>query len=399
MHAYHFAAGDRLGMIHGEIRVGFNRQFGKLGVGKLESQNWLMGMAEREAGRGRLTLRGMFSAEPVTTPHGGFPQLFQTGETYRGKAIYNAQHPHDLVMELAAMYTLPLGERSALQFYSAAVGEPALGPPAFMHRPSASENPAPPLGHHGQDSTHITHGVMTAGLQAGRFKLEASAFHGKEPDEKRAGIELGAIDSWSARLWFAPSRDWSMQVSTGKVNNAEAGSDTDVLRMTASVHHNLVWDGGNVASAVIWGRESEDLGDFNSFLVESTLTLDDRNHVYTRAELADKYGLLPQQYAPAVIRFKAAKSEGSGPLNHNPSLPDGGPIPSGYIPVPTRRTFRVGAFTVGYVRDVYEDERIVVGLGADVTGHLRPGILDARYGEHPTGARFFVRVRPSSGAP
>jgi hypothetical protein len=395
MHAYHFTAGDWLGMLHGLVRAGFNRQYGKVGVGKLESQNWLMAMAEREAGPGRLALRGMLSAEPLTAPHGGFPQLFQTGETYRGKPIYNAQHPHDLFMELAAMYTVPLGEQSAVQFYGAAVGEPAIGPPAFMHRPSAAENPNAPLGHHGQDSSHITHGVFTVGLQARRFKVEASAFHGREPDERRAGIELGAIDSWSARLWFTPSRDWTMQVSGGRVNRPEALSESDKTRLTASIHHNHAWEGGVVASSLIWGRESEALGDFNSYLLESTVTLAERNHLYGRAELADKYGLLPQQYAPAVIEFRRPRGSGAA-KRHSPVFDDGGPSPDGFIPIPTRGHFRVGAFTLGYVRDVYDDGRFAVGVGADVTVHTRPGVLDARYGEHPIGSHVFIRIRPSA---
>jgi hypothetical protein len=390
VHAWHFSAGDWLGMVHADMKVGLNRQFGPQGVGKLESQNWVMAMAERDAGRGNLMVRGMFSAEPLTAPHGGFPQLFQTGETYRGQPIVDAQHPHDLFMELAAMYTLPLGERMAVQFYAAAVGEPALGPPAYMHRPSASENPAAPLGHHGQDSSHITHGVFTAGLQAGKFKLEASAFHGREPDERRGDLELGAIDSWSARVWYVPTRNWSMQVSAGRLNEAETAHPGDLTRVTASVHHNVAWDTGNLASALVWGRDSEAFGDANSYLFESTVNFMIRNYLYTRAELADKGGLLPQRYVPSVIPF------GKGPLRH-PGLPDEGPIPPGFIPIPTRATFRIGAYTLGYVRDVVANDRFVVGLGADVTVHTKPADLDERYGARPVGAHFFVRLRPASG--
>src|SRR5215471_10641082 len=133
-------------------------------------------MAERDVGRGRLMLRGMVTAEPLTAPHGGFPELFQTGETYHKRPIIDAQHPHDLFMELAASYTIPLTEKVALNFYGGPVGEPALGPTAFMHRLSASENPSAPLGHHWQDSTHITHGVITAGITAGLFRVESSLF-------------------------------------------------------------------------------------------------------------------------------------------------------------------------------------------------------------------------------
>jgi hypothetical protein len=399
LHALNFSAGSWLGMLHGDLKVGFNRQFGTLGAGKLESQNWLMVMAERETGPGTLTLRGMLSAEPLTAPHGGFRQLFQTGETYRGRPIYDAQHPHDLFMELSALYTLPLGERSALQVYLAPVGEPALGPSAYMHRPSASENPSAPLGHHGQDSTHITHGVVTVGLQARQFKLEASAFHGREPDERRAGIEMGAIDSWSARLWYAPTRDLTMQVSAGRMNDAETAHPGDIVRVTASVHHNYAWEDGDVASALVWGRDHEPgFADLNNYLFESTIRFRSRNYAYTRLELADKGNLIPQRFVPAVIRFKsaAALADAAYKLRHPGDLPDGGPIPGGFIPIPTKLTFRIGAYTVGYVRDVYDDGRFAVGLGADVTVHTRPGILDGRYGEHPVGTHFFVRVRPSA---
>lgn len=401
LYAYHFVAGDWVGMLHGDLKVGFNDQTGPQGAGKLESQNWLMLMGERQAGPGNLMLRGMVSAEPLTAPHGGFRQLFQTGETYRGRPIFDAQHPHDLFMELSAMYSLPVGERSAVQLYVAPVGEPALGPPAFMHRPSGSENPSAPLGHHGQDSAHITHGVFTLAYQAPRFKVEASAFHGREPDERRAGIELGAIDSWSARLWYTPNRDWAMQVSGGRMKNAETAHPGDIVRLTASIHHDHAWgDGNNVATSLIWGRDHEIFGDSNNYLLESTLTLRDKTSLYTRGELVDKADLLPQQYVPAVIHFKTAPGAVApentmSKLFHPGHLPDGGPIPVGYIPVPTQLTFRLAAVTFGAVRDFYDDGRVAVGVGADVTVHARPGVLDARYGEHPVGTHLFLRVRPS----
>lgn len=396
MYGYHFTAGDWFLTLHGDLKVGFNRQYGNLGAGKLESQNWLMSMAEREMGPGTLMLRGMVSGEPLTAPHGGFRQLFQTGESYRGKPLYDAQHPHDLFMELAALYTVPIGERSSVQLYLAPVGEPALGPPAFMHRPSAADNPSAPLGHHGEDSAHISHGVITLGVQAGKFKFETTAFHGKEPDEKRAGIEFGAIDSFSGRVWYTPNRNWTMQVSAGRMNDAEISHPGDLVRVTASVHHNFAWDDNNVATSLIWGRDHEIFGNYNNYLLESTLRLHDTYSLYTRAELVDKSDLIPQQYVPAVISFKRAPDPPApGVLRHPGQLPDGGPIPSGYIPVPTQTNFRVGAFTFGGVREIYDDGRIAVGIGADVTVHTRPGVLDARYGEHPIGSHIFIRVRPS----
>jgi len=161
-HMWHWMKDDWMIMAHSDLKVGFNHQGGPRGVNKAESQNWFMLMAERKAGPGRLMFRGMVSAEPWTAPRRGFPELFQTGETFKGRPIIDAQHPHDLFMELAAAYNIQLSEQIALNLYGGPVGEPALGPVAFMHRMSAAENPAAPLGHHWQDSTHITHDVITA---------------------------------------------------------------------------------------------------------------------------------------------------------------------------------------------------------------------------------------------
>ncbi|MBI3951261.1 MAG: hypothetical protein HY314_12500 [Acidobacteria bacterium] len=254
---WHWMVGDWMVMLHGDLKVGFNHQGGPRGVNKAESQNWLMIMAEREAGPGRLMVRGMFSAEPGTAPNGGFPQLFQSGETFRGRPIIDAQHPHDLFMELAASFTLPLSEQTSLYVYGGPVGEPALGPVAFMHRVSAAENSAAPLGHHWQDSTHITHGVITAGVTAWRFRVEGSIFHDAEPDENRNDIELGKLDSWSARIWFTPTQNWTMQVSHGHLNEPEAIAPGDLDRTTASLSYNRPWHGGHWATSLIWGRNHE----------------------------------------------------------------------------------------------------------------------------------------------
>ncbi len=197
---FHWMKGAWMIMAHGDLKAGFNHQGGPRGVNKAESQNWFMLMAERKAGPGQLILRGMFSAEPATAPRRGFPELFQTGETFKGRPIIDAQHPHDLFMELAVAYNIRLSEHVALNFYGGPVAEPALGPVAFMHRVSASENPAAPLGHHWQDSTHISHGVLTAGVTAWRFRVETSLFRGAEPDENRKDIKLGKLDFCSGPL-------------------------------------------------------------------------------------------------------------------------------------------------------------------------------------------------------
>src|SRR2546423_13697868 len=218
--------------------AGLTRQGGPRGVTKFDSQNWFMPMAYHKAGRGTLQLRGMFSAEPFTFPPGGSPLLFQTGETYKGQPLIDRQHPHDLFMELSATYTVPIGERGNWFAYVGYPGEPALGPNAFMHRASASENTSAPLSHHLQDSTHISFGVLTTGFTYRWFKLEGSVFNGREPDENRYNFEAHPWNSRSARLWFAPNANWSMQVSHGFLKDPEALEPGDVRRTTASLSYN-----------------------------------------------------------------------------------------------------------------------------------------------------------------
>lgn len=337
-------------------------------------------MAERKAGPGRLMLRGMVSAEPLTTPHGGFPALFQTGETYRRRPVIDAQHPHDLFMELAASYTIPLAENVSFQLYGGPVAEPALGPVAFMHRASALENPAAPLGHHWQDSTHITHGVITAALTAWRFKFEASRFHGAEPDEDRVALDMGKLDSYSFRTWFTPSPNWAMQVSYGHLKDPETLTHGDLKRLSASISYNRTYNEGRWSNSLIWGRNSEEHGNSNAYLFESTVNFRRKNHLFTRLELVDKQGLLADNIfgRPGLIRA--------------PFLPPG----SREIELPEEfeRWFRIGAFTFGGVRDFVENETLRIGLGASVIFYHKPSALDPIYGRNPVSYQIFLRFRP-----
>ena len=151
-------------MLHGAIFITYNQQGGPRGEGKAESTNYLMSMEQHRLGSGTLLLRQMFSAESLTSPHPGFPELFQTGETYHGQPLVDHQHPHNVFAELAAVYTLPINEKVTWLLYGGPSAEPALGPVTYMHRQSASENPEAPLGHHLQDSTHTSFGVVTTGF-------------------------------------------------------------------------------------------------------------------------------------------------------------------------------------------------------------------------------------------
>jgi len=377
MNMWHWMADAWTVMSHANVIAGFNHQGGPRGVNKAESSNWLMVMAERRAGPGQLMLRGMFSAEPFTSPNGGFPELFQTGETYKRRPIIDAQHPHDLFMELAAGYTVPVSDSVAINFYGGPIGEPALGPVAFMHRASASENSSAPLGHHWQDSTHISYGVVTAGITAWRFRIEGSVFHGAEPDENRYNIEAGKLDSWSGRIWLTPTRDWSMQFSYGHLVHPEKLEPGNVKRMTASISHNHAWRNANWASSLVWGRNHEQSGNSNAYLLESTANFLDRNYVYTRMELVDKPGLLEKNIfgRPGADQFDIVNGQ-----------PEPGPL--------FEQFFRVGAFTIGGVRDFVAASAFRLGIGAEVTFYHVPDALKPIYDSSPTSFHIFLRFRP-----
>jgi hypothetical protein len=293
-------------MFHGEAFINELQQSGPRGEDKFFSPNWFMPMAQRSMGHGVLTLRSMLSLEPATVSDRRYPELFQQGETAYGKPIINAQHPHDFFMELAAIYDLNISERAALSFYVAPVGDPALGPPAYPHRASSSEDPLAPLGHHLEDSTHIADDVVTVGITYRNLRLEASGFHGREPDEYRWNIDSGKIDSWSTRFTFNPRQNWIFQYSIGELAGPEGlFPDESIRRMTASLIYNRPLSRGNWASMALWGRnqnlQNRNIG--NGFLLESTLRFLDKNSIWMRAEDVDRTTAVVQR-EPAPGRFR-----------------------------------------------------------------------------------------------
>src|SRR5512144_1979275 len=157
----------------------FNHQGSDRGGDEVKAPNWWMGMFSRNAGPGRLTISTMLSLDPATVTSEGYGELFQVGETHNGAPLIDRQHPHDFLMQLAAIWRLPLNDRLHLTLAGAPVGEPALGPVAFMHRRSAAEIPIAPLSHHTLDSTHIAMGVITAGVDSGPWMIETSVFNGR----------------------------------------------------------------------------------------------------------------------------------------------------------------------------------------------------------------------------
>ncbi len=345
-------------MLHGNIFLRYNQQGGARGAGKAESSNYAMMMEEHRLGRGTLLLRQMFSAESLTSPHPGFPQLFQTGETYHGQPLIDHQHPHNVFAELSAYYTLPLTEKVSWLLYGGPAAEPALGPVTYMHRASATENPSAPLGHHLQDSTHTSFGVVTTGLVIARIKVEASVFNGREPNEERWSVQPAALDSWSVRASVAPTRNWTAQYSFGRLVHPEALEPGNEKRQTASVSYNRAFGNGNWATTAVWGRKHKELEatNQNSYLLESTLNFRQRNYAYTLLELVDKDELFPGSAA--------------------------------------HPTFRIGAYTLGGVRDLAHNSLGQIGLGADITFCSKPRQLDGFYGENPVSFSIFLRFRP-----
>src|SRR5215469_5768631 len=294
-------------MLHGYAWVVEQQQTGPRGHDKLFSANWFMGMAQRPVGRGQLTLRAMLSLEPATISGRYYPELFQQGETAFGEPIVDGQHPHNFFMEIGGLFDQRVGERVLLSGYGAVVGDPALGPVAFPHRASAAEDPLAPLGHHLEDSTHIAFDVVTAGASAnvgsGGVKVEASGFHGREPDENRWHIEAGAIDSWSARLSIAPDRHWVGQYSLGRLHSPEASHpQEDMLRQTASVAGHYGGQTRSLDTTIVWGR-NHTVGpteNANGYLAEGLLKLASRNLVWTRIENVDRTTDLLGAAAPSA---------------------------------------------------------------------------------------------------
>jgi hypothetical protein len=352
-------------MFHGTVFINAEQQSGPRGYDKVFSTNWLMPMAQRQLAHGQLTLRTMLSLEPATVTGRRYPELFQQGETAFGKPINDGQHPHDFFMELAALYDLRLGERALFSLYAAPVGDPAMGPAAYAHRASASENPVAALGHHLQDSTHIADDVITAGLAYRSVRLEASGFHGREPDEFRWNIDSGKIDSWSTRLTVQPGQNWSMQYSFAHLTSPEfLHPNEDIRRMTASLMYNRSFARGSWGSTLLWGRNHvlPSGENFNGYLGESTLRFAGDEHVWGRIENVDRtneFGVAPE--------------------------------PTGFD---EHSLARIQAYTLGYDHDFHFIPGVATALGAQVTLYNAPTFLHPIYGSHPRGAILFIRMRP-----
>ncbi len=350
-------------MFQGVARLSYNDQGGPSGADALESSNWSMVHAGRGFGRGRLSLMVMNSLEPWTFEKRGSPELFQTGESYGGVPLVDRQHPHDLFMNLSATWRAPIGADSAWWVQLAPVGEPVIGPTAFMHRASAGENPTAPLGHHWQDSTHIAFNVVTAGAGWEGVAVEGSVFHGAEPDADRTDIEGGRIDSAAARVKLGFGNGWSAQVSHAFLNEPEDLEPGDTRRTTASVHYGAEGD-RPMAATLLWGRNDEEHGTTDAWLLEGAWQVTRTDHVFGRLEWVQKDRHL--------LEFKGAD------VHPAIALPD---------------VAEITALTFGYLREFVTRPALRIGAGADVTGYRFPSGLEKTYGDNPVSWHLFLRVR------
>jgi hypothetical protein len=364
--------GDWHLMWMGQAFIVDTQQFGSSRAGdKFYSTNWGMLGAVHELGGGSVMLRGMISLEPATVTDRRYPLLFQTGETAFGKPIVDGQHPHDLFMELSIQYAHPLTEKATWNVYYAPVGEPALGPVAYPHRASAMELPQAALSHHWQDSSHIANNVLTGGISYAKIRIEASGFYGREPDENRWNIDFGRMDSWSTRLSVFPSKNWSGQVSVGRLRNPEQAHPGDVVRTTASVHYvRPAANRNSWANSVIWGQDHK-VGEnrtVNAVLAESVVPIQRKNFITGRYEWSQRDELFEDNHALAdSLESKTGQY-----------------------------AFKVNAFTLGYTRDIPLLRNVQSGLGFNVTTYAIDDTLKPYYGAHPWGVNVFARFRLKS---
>jgi Heavy metal binding domain len=364
MYGRMFMFGENMLMLHGAIFPRYTNVSTRRGDDRIDAPNWFMAMFSHPLGDStQFGSRLMMSLDPLTEGGRGYPLLFQTGEVWNGKPLHDRQHPHDLFDELSFSLSQKFEHDLSTYIYFGYPGEPALGPPAFMHRPSAMDDPDAPIGHHWQDSTHITFGVATGGLQWRDIKIEGSIFTGREPDEDRYDFDRPRFDSYSGRLSWNPTRNLALQISYGYIKSPEAiDPGLNRHRTTASAIYNLpLGNGSNWSNSFVWGQNNDTgQGKTQSFLVESDYQRG-RDTVYFRWEHVEKSG-------EELVLNSAADT----------------------------RVFPVGAYTLGYVRDLSHGNGVDIGLGTQFTINNRPGTLDRYYGDDLGYAfEFFLRIRPS----
>jgi len=355
---------DSMLMLHGAIFPRYTNVSSRRGDDRIDAPNWIMAMFSHSLSEStQIGLRGMMSLDPITEQGRGYPLLLQSGESWNDQPLHDRQHPHDFFDELSFSLSQKFTDDFSSYIYFGYPGEPALGPPAFMHRPSAMDGPDAPISHHWQDSTHVVFGVATTGLQWKNVKIEGSIFTGREPDEDRYAFDKARFDSYSGRLSWNPTPDLALQVSHAYIESPEAlEPDLNRHRTTASLIYNRVLgQDRNWASSLVWGQNDDTHeGKTESVLVETDYQRE-RDTIYARWELVEKSG-------------------------HELVL----------APVDLEKIFTVNAISLGYVRDLSHGDGVDVGIGGQFTLDFWPGGLDRYYGGGPGyGFQVFLRLRPS----
>jgi hypothetical protein len=368
MYGYMIHSKKWMYMVHGSAFIRYNNQDftnkGSRGDARLDAPTWFMLMGQRKPGqKGLFHFSAMLSADPVIEGGKGYPLLFQTGESYKGEPLIDRQHPHDLFSELSVSYSHAFTKDIDAFVYAAYPGEPALGPVTFMHRPSALDNPNSPISHHWVDATHITFGVVTAGLRLGKFKVEGSSFTGREPNEDRYGFDKPRFDSWSGRLSFNPSVNWALQVSHGYVKSPEEQHPAEnINKTTASAIYSI--DMGNenwVNATMLWGmnKQKEHDGE-NAFMLEGSWRKS-KLSVYTRYEFTEKSG------EELVLE----------PIFEDHDI------------------FGIHALTLGLNYDLFEFSKTRIAGGGQWSIYNAPASLNTLYGKNPMAIQVYVRIYPA----
>ena len=354
-------------MQDGIIFAMFDQQGGPRGGDEFAAPNWWMGMASREIPHGRLTFTSMFSVDAATIGIEGYLELFQVGEAFNGRPLINRQHPHNLFMQLAAIWRAPVNESTGFTIAGGPVGEAALGPVAYMHRASAADNPIAPLSHHTFDSTHVSFGVITAAVDHGPWVIEGSVFNGREPDQNRWDFDFGRLDSVAGRVWYRPNDEWEFQGSIGRlVSPEELEPGQNVVRTTVSGSWTRRNGPAIAAITAGFGVNNTDQGARPAFFVEGA----------RHADLKTFYSRLEVLQVETVLLL--TDTVVTGPL--------------------ANLTDPVLAFTLGGVRDVWTWHGVEGGVGADVTFYGVPDALRPTYSDHPISFHVFFRVRPPAGS-
>jgi len=359
--ARHFMKSGWSIMLHGFAFGQYDKQASRRRSDQFGSLNWAMIMADHPVAGGHLQLRFMPSLDAATVGKCGYPLLLQSGETCHGRPLVDRQHPHDFFMELAALYQRAITSNVGVLVYAAPAGEPALGPVAFMHRPSAMDNLAAPLGHHWQDATHISFGVLTSGLYTRHVRLEASVFNGIAPDENRWDFDPIKINSYSTRLTLNPTMSWSVTAGYGMIADPEPGDpNLKIHRVVASaMHGKKLGDEAQWSSTLVYGANKAAAWS-QSALFESEAVLSRSNTLYGRAELVQKSAddLTVASFSPDQL-------------------------------------FNVGAATIGYIRELVRGRGMTIGFGGSGTVNFVPQGLHEAYGSrNPLGGMLFLRLRP-----